>query len=154
MSSCCHNIDDNHSVGSDHKLSRHDEIRKIIVDSWIRDLESSDKLTAGEQDGLEKMKREKHKYLSDLEIRGPFTIEQVEQESLERIRNSSKKDVPQVPFCFGNDEWNVLKSKYNKGDVFYYLKTDERRWLYLSGYEGYVLIHNNEVLDMIIISMN
>jgi hypothetical protein len=122
--SCNHN--DSHLRSPKNTLSKHDEIRRIIVDDWIREFESRNHLTVGQKDALDKMKKEKHNYLRGYEIRGPLTIEQVEQGSLERIKQFSRKDIPLVPFGFDNEEWNELKSEYSKGTEIYYIKSDER----------------------------
>jgi hypothetical protein len=105
---------------------------------------------------LRKMKKDYYYELSDPNIalyvpgpgwaiRGPLTIAQVEQESLQQIRLAP--DVPQVPFGYDNDKWNELKSQYKDGDEFYFFGLDPRP-PYFYGTSGYVLIRGNQVLGL------
>jgi hypothetical protein len=80
-------------------------------------------------------------------IRGPLTIGQVEQETLEEIRKYP--DVPQVPFGYKNDKWNKLKSKYKDGDEFYFFSLRSTPNHY--GTAGYVLIRDNQIVGMIVV---
>ena len=86
------------------------------------------------------------------EIRGPLTIEQIEQKSLEEMRQYS--DALQVPFGYSNDKWIKLRSQYIDGDEFYYYKSDSLSWQYFRGEAGYVLIRNNKVVSMIVTVIN
>ena len=88
------------------------------------------------------------------EVRGPLTISQVEQESLEELSKSPRKDIPPGPFGFEGHKWLQLKSKYVCGDELYFFTSDERSWSYLSGIKGYVLVRGNTFVDGIITGMN
>ena len=154
-SSCCYITDDAHPVNSKNIMTSHDEIRKIMRDYWIHDYETNglDMLSSTERNELRKMKEDYYYEPSDPNIvldipgpgwviRGPLTITQIEQKSLEEMRESSRKDLPQVPFGFINDQWKKLKSQYKDGDELYFFGSELMR--------GYVLIHKNKVIDIIV----
>lgn len=71
-------------------------------------------------------------------VDGPFTIEEIESESLERI--SACKSCPQVPFGNINGKWEEFKSLYQDGDLIELFSTDTKSWNRLSGRSGYALI--------------
>jgi hypothetical protein len=140
-------------------MTRHDEIRKIMRDHWIHKYETGDFYwlsTTQRKKELRELRKMKEDYyyepsdpdiILDIpgpgwEIRGPLTVAQVEQESLERIKTSSRNDVPQVPFGFQNDNWIKFKSQYKDGDEVYFFGSELTR--------GYVLIHKNLVVDTIV----
>ena len=173
MSTCfsCHNIGDNLSENSANKMARHDEIRKIMRNHWINSYETGDfyRWSAEERkeilSELDKMKKDYYYELSDPNIlltvpgpswgiRGPLTLTQVERESLEEIRKGKRKDTPQLPFGFQNDNWIKLKSQYKDGDEFYSFASDEFSWRNFNGKAGYILIHNNEVIGGIVTVIN
>ncbi len=86
------------------------------------------------------------------EFRGPFTIEQVEQESLEEVKRAPRNDVPLVPFGFSNHYWVGLKRKYKDGDeLYFFLATATPSY---SQSAGYVLIRGKEVLGGVTSWMN
>lgn len=162
--SCCK--DNTHQGSTEKAMTRHDEIRKIMRSYWIHDFESEDDTywsSAEERrkvlSELRKMKKDYYYKPSDPNIpdipgpvwaiRGPLTIEQIEQEGLERIRTSSRSDVPQVPFGYENDKWNELKSQYKDGDEFYFFALDPRNSPSYYGTSGYVLIRDNQIVGMI-----
>lgn len=157
--SCCDNTDDTHQGSTEEAMKRHDEIRKILRSHWIHEFETVDDTywSSAEEhkkvlSELRKMKQDYYYKPSDpnipdipgpvWEIKGPFTIEQIEQKALERIRESP--DVPQVPFGYDNDKWNELKSQYKDGDEFYLYSLDPRDSPSYYGTAGYVLIRDNQ----------
>ncbi len=163
--SCCHTTGDIHPQSTEEAMTRHDEIRKIMRSYWIHNYETGDYYwwSAAERrkilSELRKMKKDYHYELSDPNlplyvpgpgwaIRGPLTIAQVEQESLQRIRLSPNPDVPQVPFGYDNDQWNTLKSQYKDGDEFYFFGLYPRP-PYVYGTSGYVLIRGNQIVGLI-----
>ncbi len=164
--SCCDTKDETHPGSNEEAMTRHDEIRKIMRDDWIHKFETVDDTywSSAEEHKkvlieLRKMKKDYYYKLSDpninltipgpgWSIKGPLTIEQIEQESLEKIREYP--DVPQVPFGYENDKWNKLKSQYKEGDEFYFFGSDPISWAYLRGRAGYVLIRDNEVIGSIV----
>ena len=162
--SCCHTTDDTHPGSTKEAMTRHDEVRKAMRSYWIHSYETANDMywsSAAERrkilTELRKMKKDYHYELNDRNfpltvpgpgwgIRGPLTIAQVEQESLEETTKSPH--VPQVPFGYANDKWNKLKSQYKDGDEFYFFAADSRR--YFQGTAGYVLIRDNELVDLIV----
>ena len=155
---------DTHQGSTEKAMTRHDEIRKIMRSYWIHKYETEGlnvlwsaaehKKILGE---LSKMKKDYYYELSDPNIhllipgpgwiiRGPLTIAQVEQESLEEIRKYP--DVPQVPFGYENDKWKKLKSQYRDGDEFYFFAANVQSWVFPHGMAGYVLIRGNEILGL------
>jgi len=146
-----------------YKTPRQHEVLKIMRAYFINLYENSSSLSTKKLRELRRMKKNYYYKLSDQdltltvpgpswEIRGPLTIEQVEQESLEEM--SQYPDVPQVPFGYANEKWIELKSQYKDGDEFYYFKSDRLSWAYLRGRSGNVLIHNNEVVNMLVTEIN
>lgn len=88
------------------------------------------------------------------ETRGPLTVPQVEQESLEELSKSPRKDIPQVPFGFLGERWTEIKNKFRDGDELYFYSSDRRSWLDLCGIRGYVLIRKDKIIDEIVTAMN
>ena len=161
--SCRDTTDETHPGSTEESMARHDEIRKIMRDDWIHVFETVDDTywsSAEEQrkvlSELRKMKKDYYYKPSDPNIpdipgpvwaiEGPFTIEQIEQKALERIRESP--DVPQVPFGYGNDKWNELKSQYKDGDEFYLYSLDPHDSPSYYGTVGYVLIRDNQIVGL------
>lgn len=87
-------------------------------------------------------------------VRGPMTIEEVEKESLDKLSRSSRKDIPKVPFGFQNDRWDEFKSKYQDGDKIYYFISDRESWKGLYGREGYVLMRNEKIINVIVTKLS
>ncbi len=165
MCSSCQDTDNYVSVDSDDKMTRHDEIRRIMRSHWIHEFVNVDDTywSSAEEhkkvlSELRKMKKDYYYKSSDGNIpdipgpawiiEGPLTIEQIEQESFERIKTSSRSDVPQVPFGFENDKWNKLKSQYKDGDEFYFFALDPRSSPSYYGTSGYVLIRDNQIVGL------
>jgi hypothetical protein len=164
VGSGCYYQEKNVPNTSDVPMTREDEIRKIMRNHWINSNEkiflNSFDLYPQLQEDLRNMKEDYYYDINDRDssltipgpkwtIRGPLTIEQVEQETLD---DEIKKypDVPQVPFGFQNKEWKKLKSKYKDGDEFFFYWSDPVSWFYLRGESGYVLIRQNKVVDKIV----
>jgi hypothetical protein len=137
-------------------------------EATLRDLENNAYwLKPEEHDELRRLKKDFYAEVSDRnahptlvipghgwQIRGPLTIAQVEQESLEHLQKSPRKDVPLVPFGSLNKEWTELKNKYQNGDELYFYRSDQRSWRDLCGTQGYVLIRGNEEIGGIVTLMN
>lgn len=167
--SCCDTTDETHPESTEESMARHDEIRKILRSYWIHEYETGDFYWWSAEERkknlseLHKMKKDYRYELTDPNInltipgpgwaiKGPLTIEQIEQESLEKIREYP--DVPQVPFGYQNDTWNKLKNQYENGDEFYFFGSDPVSWAYLRGELGYVLIRDNEVAGRIVTNIS
>jgi hypothetical protein len=92
------------------------------------------------------------------EVRGPLSIEQVEQESLKSIlvaiKENVRQDIPQVPFGFMNDRWKDFKQQLRNGDLIFHFISDKDSWDVLCGRAGYVLVRDGEVVDTITTSGN
>jgi len=85
-----------------------------------------------------------------VEIKGPLTIAEVENESLENLSKTDRKDIPKVPFGFMNDRWNQFKSKYQEGDELYFFTSDEKSWAALYGRQGYAIVRKNQIINVIV----
>jgi hypothetical protein len=165
--SCRHTKDDTqdntHPGSTEHTMTRNDEVRKIMRNQWIHEYETGDFYWWSAEERkknlseLHKMEKDYYYESSDpnltlsvpgpsWSIRGPLTIAQVEQESLEEIRKYP--DVPQVPFGYENDKWDKLKSQYKDGDEFYFFSSNERSYVFPHGTAGYVLIRDNQVAGL------
>jgi len=82
----------------------------------------------------------------DINTIGPArTIEEVENESLERI--AGNPNVPQLPFGLANNEWVELRNKLLKTDQLYRVSSG-------SGWGGYVAMRGNCVIGYQIVSVS
>jgi len=162
LASSCHQTTDSHPCRNSVKMTRHDEIRKIMRDDWIHEFETVDDTYWSSPAERRKVLRELRKMKKDYYyessepnipsvpgpgwlIRGPLTIAQIEQESLQQIRLAP--DAPQVPFGYENDRWNQLKTQYKDGDEFYFFSLYPRPPSFY-GTSGYVLIRGNQVVGL------
>lgn len=160
---CSCRQDDTTQKSTEEATARHDEIRKIMRNHWIHLYETEDFSWMPTEERnkdlheLSKMKDNYHYELIDPNInltipspewaiRGPLTMAQVEEESLEIIMESPK--APQVPFGYRNDNWNKLKSQYKDGDEFYFYASDPASSKYFYVESGYVLIRDNQVIGL------
>ena len=93
-----------------------------------------------------------------IEVRGPLSIEQVEEESLrsslEWFCEYVREDIPKVPFGFINDTWLRFKMRLCGTDKIYYFISEKDSWAVLCGCAGYALIREGQVVDIIITSGN
>ena len=93
-----------------------------------------------------------------IEVRGPLSIEQVEEESLRSVLESFsenvRKDIPKVPFGFSNDTWLKFKMRLCGTDKIYYFMSEKASWAVLCGCTGYALIREGQVVDVIITAGN
>jgi len=85
-------------------------------------------------------------------VEGPLTIKAIEKKEMENIRKSPQ--APQVPFGFQNQDWQQFKRKYSKGSEIYFFTSSPESWEGLYGRQGYALIRNNTVIEIIITLMN
>jgi len=170
--SCRQTVDSSPSENSD-KMARHNEIRKIMREHYIGDLEKDAYLTDEEHNELVRLKkdyyadvknRESHPTLvvpgRGWEIRGPLSIDQFEKELIELYEEAStiRKKVYNLNEKFENSEIGTdfarFKSQYKKGDEIYFFKSDKRSWIDLCGEEGYVLIRKNKFVDRLVTAIN
>jgi len=122
-------------------MTRHDEIRKIMREHYIRDLEINATyfLTDEEKDELRRLKRDYYaeprtdKFALTVpgigwEIRGPLTVSQIEEKLIESYNESSKRrlEIYGVTEKFEDSEtgevWGRLKGKFKEGDELYFFK--------------------------------
>lgn len=93
-----------------------------------------------------------------IEVRGPLSIEQIEEEylrsHLELFCQNVRKDIPKVPFGFNNDTWLKFKIQLCGTDKIYYFMSEKDSWAVLYGCAGYALIREGQVVDVIITSGN
>jgi len=150
-------------------MTRHDEIRKIMRENYISDLEDAYFLTDEERDELRRLKKD---YYADVrnrdsttlvvpgrgwEIRGPLSINRFKAEMIEmyeeslKIRNevSGKFEDSETGEAFAR-----FNGQYKEGDEIYFYKSDELSWMELCGREGYVLIRKNKMVDKLLTVMN
>jgi hypothetical protein len=162
------NIPNQHSLEYLESLMKKRISPKFRIKYFLRIPEESNKSVQSPEEKAEEAKpilSEKEKRISknisdyfhmgfSIEIKGPFTIEEVEKKSLDRLSKSSRQDIPKVPFGFNNDEWKKFKSNYKDGDEIFYLTSDEKSWRGLYGREGYALIRNEKVVLVIITGLS
>ena len=93
-----------------------------------------------------------------IDVRGPLSIEQIEEESLrsglELFCENVREDIPKVPFGFSNDTWLKFKMRLCGTDKIYYFISEKDSWAVLCGCAGYALIREGQVVDVIITSGN
>lgn len=87
------------------------------------------------------------------EIRGPLTVEDVEQELFRGPVDVT--DVADSPLrqMFRQD-WIQFRSNYENGDELYFFKTDTKSWRRLAGRKGYILIRQDKIVTRIVTAMN
>jgi hypothetical protein len=96
---------------------------------------------------------------SEYEFRGPLTVEEIEQETLQALAEEAaqikgRRDVPQMPFGFANSMWIDFTKEYRRGDELYFFTTVERSWAAQMGSEGYLLLRKDKVVRTIITVLN
>jgi hypothetical protein len=89
-----------------------------------------------------------------VEVRGPMTIEEVEKKYIEKLSNSSRKDIPKLQLGFVNGRWDEFKDKYQDDSEIYYFISEKNSWRVLYGRAGYVLIESENIIDIIVTSAN
>jgi hypothetical protein len=101
------------------------------------------------------------KYLQQsfrIEVRGPLSIEQIEEEylrsNLELFCENVRKDIPKVPFGFSDDNWLKFKMQLSGADRIYHFISEKASWAVLCGCTGYALIREGQVIDIIITAGN
>ncbi len=150
-----------------YKTPRQHEVLKIMRADYISEYENMKYLTARHRSELQRMKEDYYYELSNpimftavpgpsWEIRGPLTIEQVEEEFVRGIRKMTTEEYyfPAITISLTNKSWARLKNQYIEGDEFYYYESDSTSWGYLRGELGYFLIHNNKVVDSMLVFTN
>lgn len=82
------------------------------------------------------------------------TVEEIEETSVESIkednRESGNKRIPEVPFGFINDCWEVLKAKAEEGDEWWSFCSSQATWNQLAGRAGYALVRKGEITGWIV----
>lgn len=84
----------------------------------------------------------------DVSVRGPFTVEEIERQSLADI--APRNDIPNVPFSYALDEWNAFKSKVLFEDRIYEFQTHTQEGSIAGGYagHGYALVRDDAVIEV------
>lgn len=101
-----------------------------------------------------------HPYASSAEVRGPLSIEQVEEEMLRShlefvVVDGMRRDVPKLPFVgFMNEGWQRFKTQLIGIDQIYYFISDKESWGILCGSAGYAIIREGQVVDTFIVAGN
>jgi hypothetical protein len=99
-------------------------------------------------------------YASTAEVRGPLSIQQVEEEMLRSTLESYviegiRRDIALDPFRSIDSRWQHFKSQLLVGvDQIYYFISDKDSWAILCGCAGYVIIREGQVVDVYITSGN
>jgi hypothetical protein len=90
--------------------------------------------------------------------RGPLWIADVEQRELQSILDTAAERPPlewiRIPLWDMRDEWLSFKKRMSAGGLLYYFTTDAIDWSMLGGREGYVLIREDKVAEMIVTGWN
>lgn len=171
----CRTTIDSSTSGNSHKMTRHDEILKIMREDYIRALETAPAylVTDRLKDELRRLKKD---YFAEVknpdvepilvipgrgwEIRGPLTFKQFEEERIKSYEEllEWRKKVHGIIETFEDSgmgkDCTRFNGKYREGDEIYFYKSDERSWNCLCGEEGYVLIRKNKIVDRILTRMN
>jgi len=77
----------------------------------------------------------------------PMSIAEIEKSEMLDI--SKCKNCPQMPFGVDNRDWLELKDEYTDGDVILYFYTNNNISKNAYRREGYALIRDNEVIDIL-----
>jgi len=98
-------------------------------------------------------------YASSAEVRGPLSIEQVEEEMLLSAMESYvvegiRQDIPTDQFGLMDSGWQRFKSQLIGIDKIYYFMSDKESWSVLCGSAGYAIVREGKVVDTYITSGN
>ena len=83
-------------------------------------------------------------------VSGPHTIQELEK--LNMPENDGR--VPQVPFGFGNSNWEEFKSNFKDGDNILGYCSSKKDWNIGMGREGYILVRNEIIIAEKMTRMN
>jgi hypothetical protein len=84
----------------------------------------------------------------------PLTVQEVERRAMADAKQSTRDDIPQVPFGFLNEQWKKMKAKVKPGDRLVAFDTPQEDWDNLGGMTGYALIRGDLLIDIIVTRMN
>jgi len=91
-------------------------------------------------------------------VRGPLTVADIEQRELQFILDLTAEvdnlRWTRVPFCGLEEDWLAFKKQIRAGDLIYYFTAPEIYWSGLAGAEGYVLIREGKIAEMIVTGLN
>lgn len=94
-----------------------------------------------------------HKSGRRYQVRGPLTIAQVERElfgmPLDSNGGAGTPDSADL-----KKAWEGIRNNYRDGDELYFFRSDKRSWARLSGSQGYVLIRQSTVVDVLTTLLN
>ena len=97
---------------------------------------------------------DKVKSYFDLEVTlsEPQSIQAVEKK--ETVKIDTENGMKVIPFGRLNAEWNTLKDMHKDGDCLLFIRTRDATWKAFHGWEGYILIRDNEPIFGLITSLN
>ena len=173
LCSCRHTINSLPS-GTSKETKRHDEIRRIMRESYIYDIERNAYwLTTEERNELRRMRKNFNADISDSdsiialmtpvsgwEIRGPLSIDRFKAEMMEMYEESleARNEVYDNNKSFEDSEISKdiarFERQYQEGDEIYFFRSSERSWVFLCGSEGYIFIRKNQIMDKIVTAIN
>jgi hypothetical protein len=107
---------------------------------------------------VDKMLQERYQsYPFTFRVRGPVPVTEF-RESCVRAYEERCRLLREPATMFEHSEpgrlWARLEAEYREGDALYFFRSDERSWGEMCGREGYVLIRNAMILDLIETKMN
>jgi hypothetical protein len=93
------------------------------------------------------------------EVRGPLSVAEVEQEMLMEVLcaiadYNDMRSIPRLPSSWMGEAWHDFKAEIRAGDLIYFFTSDKASWRALIGREGYALIRDGKVVDMLITAMS
>lgn len=93
------------------------------------------------------------------EVRGPLSIAEVETEELIELLFDialyhDKRSIPRLPFAYMNDAWQAFTGQIRTGDLIYFFTSDKASWRGLFGREGYALIRDGKVVNVLITALS
>jgi len=92
----------------------------------------------------------------DVEIRGPLTVMDMDQRERQLeldMAVASGRWVEMPPWLCWCD-WQDFEAEMQSGDLIYYFISDEMSWPGLYGLEGYILVREGQVVDVLITMMS
>ena len=141
MCSSCHDTDNYVSGDSDDTMKRRDEISKIMKDHYHND-----------------------SFDYGFEIRGPFTIKQFKEEYVKHYEElfdiselkprTSQEIYDRMKKFMDSQEFKDFVRLNGKGNELYFFRSDMRSRSDLYGVEGYVIIHKNKIIDIMITAIS
>ena len=151
------------------KISRHEEVLRIMRDDYISDILSWDSCPDEQKKALLKIQNdfyakgtkeqeENGLYIlvpgPEWKLRGPLTPEEATAELIRWYEEQQDLWNEELRDYDPNKSWSKFTSQYRDGDEIYWFCSSDYSWVLLGGKMGYVLIRESQVVQSHVYAMN